>query len=939
MEILDLIAKISWDTNTKELQAVGAEMKKQDQLLDELRVKGGRLERQMLETNDPKKVKQYNDELQRTRKAADSIVEAQKKQVQVSKNLVDEQKKLQAELRKTNDPNAVKGLLQGLHKVENQITAVTAKTQTMGNKLGGVGSSIMQGIGLGAGIFAVESIVSGITNFASSSIQAVSDINETISKTGVVFGETSQEILDWSKTTADSFGMSQQQALDAASTFAIFGKSAGLVGGELNDFSIKMSAMAADLASFHNTSPQEAIEAIGAALRGEAEPLRRYGILLDDATLRQTAMKQGLIRTTKEALTPQTKVLAAYTEILKQSSDAQGDFERTSDSVSNQQKILQARIDNLKTEIGTGLIPVYAELLESINDVIKGSARLFEGEAKRNATINKNTLQEGKTRLEAMSKQDLKYEMSLQATRMQNIKDSEQRALKVQEEIKAKGRDGLSRKDFEEKQKQLKNEKDYQDKYRAEIYGVNLAWNSFDEREAKKAEAKRKADLAKQGQDKGLTDEEKKAIKERNKAIEERKKALEKINQDYLTAKKTFEDEKEKSTLSAQDYELFKLNEHFDDIISAYKKAGKSILDVEELRFKLANEIRYKYEQEQINAVLKKQEETKKKAKTLDPITGEFLPGSSGDISTITPSAFETKERLEKDAQDEDSRKKKKEQDKQDVADAKMQIFDETMALADAAQQAIDIEKQKNDELIRLQEERVQATKGLSDKSLKIEEDRLQELLEKREKYERAQRVIDAAQIVANQALAVSNAIVAITKAARDGGPAAPFLIAANVIAIAAGVFAATNAVRSIDAGFKDGGYTGEGDPNDVSTKLGNRGYKYHKKEFVMDEELTSKHRNLFEGLHKRDMVVKQLDDGNFYITRNGLDPDAIVNDHNTINESMMGTALLYEMQSIRELLKQRELSVNNNFDAQGFGQAVGGQLRNITLKNLRRTW
>jgi hypothetical protein len=937
MEILDLVAKISWDTNTKDLQAVGAEMKKQDQLLDELRVKGGRLERQMLETNDPKKVKQYNDELQRTRKAADSIVEAQKKQVEATKKLTEEQKKLQEQLRKTNDPNAVKGLLQGLHKVENQITAVTANSQTMGNKLGGVGSSIMQGIGLGAGVFAVESIVSGITNFASSSIQAVSDINETISKTGVVFGETSQEILDWSKTTADAFGMSQQQALDAASTFAIFGKSAGLSGGELNDFSIKMSAMAADLASFHNTSPQEAIEAIGAALRGEAEPLRRYGILLDDATLRQTAMKEKLISTTKEALTPQTKVLAAYTEILKQSSDAQGDFARTSDSVSNQQKILQARIDNLKTEIGTSLIPVYAELLDVINNVIKGSARLFEGEAKRNATINKNTLQEGKSRLEAMSKQDLKYEMSLQDTRMQNIKDSEERALKVQEEIKAKGRDGLSRKDFEEKQKQLKNEKDYQDKYRAEIYGVNLAWNSFDEREAKKAEAKRKADLAKQGQ--GLTDEEKKAIKERNKAIEERKKALEKINQDYLTAKKTFEDEKEKSTLSAQDYELFKLNEHFDNIISAYKKAGKSILDVEEVRFKLANEIRYKYEQEQINALLKKQEETKKKAKTLDPITGEFLPGSSGDISTITPSAFETKARLEKDAQDEDARKKKKEKDKQDVAEAKMQIFDETMALADAAQQAIDIEKQKNDELIRLQEERVQATKGLSDKSLKIEEDRLQELLEKREKYERAQRIIDAAQIVANQALAVSNAIVAITDAAAKGGPAAPFLIAANVIAIAAGVFAATNAVRSIDAGFKDGGYTGEGNPNDVSTSLGNRGYKYHKKEFVMDEELTSKHRNLFEGLHKRDMVVKQLDDGNFYITRNGLDPDAIVSDHNTINESTTSTALLYEMQSIRELLKQRELSVNNNFDAQGFGQAVAGQMNRITLKNKMRTW
>ena len=41
----------------------------------------------------------------------------------------------------------------------------------------------------------------------------------------------------------------------------------------------------ADLASFHNTSPEEAIEAIGSAFRGEAEPMRKYGVLLDDASL------------------------------------------------------------------------------------------------------------------------------------------------------------------------------------------------------------------------------------------------------------------------------------------------------------------------------------------------------------------------------------------------------------------------------------------------------------------------------------------------------------------------------------------------------------------------------------------------------------------------------------------------------------------------------
>jgi hypothetical protein len=56
--------------------------------------------------------------------------------------------------------------------------------------------------------------------------------------------------------------------------------------------------------------PPEAHAAIGAALRGESEPIRNYGVLLDDATMRQKAFELGLTSSTKNALLPQTKVLA-----------------------------------------------------------------------------------------------------------------------------------------------------------------------------------------------------------------------------------------------------------------------------------------------------------------------------------------------------------------------------------------------------------------------------------------------------------------------------------------------------------------------------------------------------------------------------------------------------------------------------------------------------
>jgi hypothetical protein len=219
-------------------------------------------------------------------------------------------------------------------------------------------------------------VATKIVGFFGEAIGAASDLGETVSKVGVIFGrEFGPQLEEWAEGAAQAFGMSKQQALDAAATFATFGKSAGLAGDDLVGFSTELVALASDLASFHNAEPQEVIDALGAALRGEAEPMRRFGVLLDDATLRNRAFEMGIISTTKNALTPQQKVLAAQAEILIQTSDAQGDFARTSDGLANQQRILSAELANVTAEIGQMLLPVMVELAHFAVDVLVPALR------------------------------------------------------------------------------------------------------------------------------------------------------------------------------------------------------------------------------------------------------------------------------------------------------------------------------------------------------------------------------------------------------------------------------------------------------------------------------------------------------------------------------------------------------------------------------------
>lgn len=202
---------------------------------------------------------------------------------------------------------------------------------------------------------------------AKQAVTATSDLNETISKADQVFGAQSKAIQKFASGAATSLGQSKTQALEAAATFGLIGQKAGLSGTEAAKFSTQFTTLASDLASFNNTTPEEAIEAIGAAMRGESEPIRKYGVLLDDATLRARALKMGLIQTTSQALTPQQKALAASREVLAQTTKAQGDFARTSDGAANKQRIIAAQVENLKASLGQSLLPAYEAILRVLS--------------------------------------------------------------------------------------------------------------------------------------------------------------------------------------------------------------------------------------------------------------------------------------------------------------------------------------------------------------------------------------------------------------------------------------------------------------------------------------------------------------------------------------------------------------------------------------------
>lgn len=251
-----------------------------------------------------------------------------------------------------------KDAIDGLNKVNqalgnaaNQSAKTAAQWQAIGNGL----KSIAIGAAAAVGFDRVTAAIG-------SSINAASDLNESISKSQVVFGMSAKNIERWADTSVTSMFLTSQQAIEAAGTFGNLFEAFGIGQRQAADMSKNLVQMAADLKSFNNAgSVQEVLDAIKSGISGEMEPLRRYGISLTDARLRQEAFNQG-IYDGKGVLDSSQKAMAAYALIFKDAKNAIGDAARTAGGYANTQAALTAAVGQAQIVIGK-------EFLNSIQQV------------------------------------------------------------------------------------------------------------------------------------------------------------------------------------------------------------------------------------------------------------------------------------------------------------------------------------------------------------------------------------------------------------------------------------------------------------------------------------------------------------------------------------------------------------------------------------------
>lgn len=192
-------------------------------------------------------------------------------------------------------------------------------------------------------------------------VDSASRTQQAMGAVDSVFGESAGQIKAWSDTAAESVGLAKSEYGELASVIGAQLQNLGLSSEDAVGATGDLITLGSDLAATFGGTTADAVSALSAALRGEADPAERYGLSLNQTAVNAALAEKGLAGLEGEAATTaktQT-ILALATE---QAAGANGQFAREADTASGAAQRNAAAWENARSELGESLLPVVTQI-------------------------------------------------------------------------------------------------------------------------------------------------------------------------------------------------------------------------------------------------------------------------------------------------------------------------------------------------------------------------------------------------------------------------------------------------------------------------------------------------------------------------------------------------------------------------------------------------
>lgn len=215
-------------------------------------------------------------------------------------------------------------------KSKDQLNEMGSSGTDAGQKLKNGLNGALKVLGM---IAAAAVVVTGVAKFATAALDASKAAENIRYSFDQTFGESAPDVAQWAGNFADAVHRSESEVKSFLTANKQMYEGFGITGKAATDLSKMTSSLAYDIGNKFGVEDSEALTHLQDAIGGNAEALHAYGVRLDDATLKQSALNMGIhgnLGDMDEATLAQIR----FNTIMEQTGELQGEASRSLGGVS-----------------------------------------------------------------------------------------------------------------------------------------------------------------------------------------------------------------------------------------------------------------------------------------------------------------------------------------------------------------------------------------------------------------------------------------------------------------------------------------------------------------------------------------------------------------------------------------------------------------------------
>lgn len=254
-------------------------------------------------------------------------------------------------------------------RANREISSTESRLGRFSRTLGGIGK--VAAVGAAAAVVAVAKL-------GAAAIKSASEQEQAFGATDSIFGRHAAKVKAAANSAATDVGLASSQYANLANVLGAQLKNMGTSADQLAPSTSKLIGLGGDLAATFGGTTADAVQAVSSLLKGERDPIERYGVSIKAADVAARLQAKGLDNLTGKAKA-QAEAQATLELLTKQTTSAHGAFRRESGTLAGQTQRLSAMWENGKATLGRGLLPVVTAFATFITSrVVPGVQRLAE---------------------------------------------------------------------------------------------------------------------------------------------------------------------------------------------------------------------------------------------------------------------------------------------------------------------------------------------------------------------------------------------------------------------------------------------------------------------------------------------------------------------------------------------------------------------------------